>query len=96
MAGLHAGGQALPGGFVLSDRLEQAVRALLCRQVGLRIALLSTVGVGVGVGVGVNPPRVRDDPLLLEVLTFLVKSVLEELLLESHVFAQIGGRAGTS
>ena len=82
----------MPGGFVLSDRLEQAVRALLCRQVGLRIALLSTVGVGVGV----NPPRVRDDPLLLEVLTFLVKSVLEELLLESHVFAQIGGRAGTS
>ena len=80
----------MPGGFVLSDRLEQAVRALLCRQVGLRIALLSTVGVGV------NPPRVRDDPLLLEVLTFLVKSVLEELLLESHVFAQIGGRAGTS
>ena len=94
MAGLHAGGQALPGGFVLSDRLEQAVRALLCRQVGLRVALLSTVGVGVGVGV--NPPRVRDDPLFLQVLTFLVKSVLEELLLESHVFAQIGGRAGTS
>ena len=43
-----------------------------------------------------DPPRVGDDPLLLKVLTFLVKSVLEELLLESHVFAQIGGRAGTS
>ena len=79
MAGLHAGGQTLPGGLVLSNGLEQTVRTLLCRQVGLRVGLLSAVRVGVGVGV--NPPRVRDDPLLLKVLTFLVKSVLEELLL---------------
>ena len=40
-----------------------------------------------------DPARVRDDPLLLKVLTFLVKSVLEELLLESHVFTETGGTA---
>ena len=91
MAALHAGGQTLPGRLVLSNGLEQTVRTLLCRQVGLRVGLLSTVGVGVGVGVGVDPTRVGDDPLLLKVLTFLVESVLEELLLQSHVFAEIGG-----
>ena len=41
----------------------------------------------------VDPARVRDDPLFLKVLTFLVKSVLEELLLESHVFTETAGAA---
>ena len=83
MTRLHAGGQTLPGGLVLSDRLEQAVRTLLCRQIGLRVALLSAVRVRVGMRmrVRVDPPRVGDDPLFLKVLTFLVKSVLKELLL---------------
>ena len=92
MAALHAGGQTLPGRLVLSNGLEQTVRTLLCRQVGLRVGLLSAVGVGVGGGVvvGVDPTRVGDDPLLLKVLTFLVESVLEELLLQSHVFTEIG------
>ena len=94
MTRLHAGGQTLPGGLVLSDRLEQTVRTLLCRQVGLRVGLLSAVRMRMRVRV--DPPRVGDDPLFLKVLPFLVKSVLEELLLESHVFTETGGAAGTT
>lgn len=98
MTRLHAGGQTLPGGFVFSNRLEQTVRTLLCRQIGLRVALLSAVRVGMRVRmrmrVRVDPPRVGDDPLFLKVLTFLVKSVLEELLLESHVFTETAGAGG--
>ena len=89
MTGLHAGWQPLPGGLILSDGLEQAVRTLLCWQIWLRVGLLSAVRMRMRMRM--DPARVRDDPLLLQVLTFLVKSVLKELLLESHVFTEIGG-----
>ena len=72
MTGLHAGWQTLPGGLILSNGLEQTVRTLLCWQIGLRVGLLSAVRMRMRV----DPARVWDDPLLLKVLTFLVKSVL--------------------